>query len=312
MAEITAAMVKELREKTGAGMMDCKKALAETGGAMEDAITFLREKGLAAAAKKAGRLAAEGLVRTFIEGGTAALVELNCETDFVARNEDFQTFAQQLAEQVCKQNPKDVDALLASKSMHDSGKTVQELVNGKISTIGENISVRRFSRLDSGEVYGEYLHGGGSIGVLVELKLGDAGKASDEALQGLARDLAMHGASENPISVRREEVPQATIDTERGIFKQQALESGKPENIVDKIVDGRINKFFAESVFLEQPFVKDPDVTVKKLLEQVGKDAGTTVELKSFARFKVGEGIEKRAADNLADEVAKMTGGASA
>lgn len=308
MAEITAAMVKELREKTGAGMMDCKKALTESGGDVEAAITYLREKGLAAAAKKAGRVAAEGLVRMHIEGNTAALVEVNCETDFVAKNEDFQKLAADVAATAAKANPADLDALLEADM---GGRKVKDHVTEKISTIGENITVRRFARLEGGDVYGEYLHGGGAIGVLVELKLSDASKASAEAVQTLARDLAMHVASEDPISVSRDEVPEATLATERAIYKQQALEQGKPEKIVDKIVEGRVQKFFAERVLLEQPFIKDPDVSVKKLLEKVGKEAGTELSLTRFARFKVGEGIEKKSED-FADEVARMTGGASA
>jgi elongation factor Ts len=299
---ITAGMVKELREKTGAGMMDCKKALTESDGDMEAAVTFLREKGLAAAAKKAGRIAAEGLVGAVIDGGAAALVEVNCETDFVAKNDDFIGLVNDLASHAAKTDAGDLDAMLDSKL--DGDKSVKDIVTEKISTIGENIALRRFARRTSGDAYGTYLHGGGKIGVLVELSVGD--KADDPSVQQLARDLAMHVASESPISVTREEVPQETIDSERAIFKQQALDQGKPEKIVDKIVDGRINKFFAESVLLEQAFIKDPDVTVKKLIAKVGGELSTSIELKGFDRFKVGEGIEKKQ-DNLAEEVAKMT-----
>lgn len=299
---ITASMVKELREKTGAGMMDCKKALTETEGDLEGAVTFLREKGLSAAAKKSGRIAAEGLIGTAIEATTAALVEVNCETDFVAKNEDFQNFVRDITAHTLKTDPKDIDALMDSTL---EGKSVKDLVSTKISTIGENITLRRFSRMSGGDTYGSYMHGGGSIGVLVELGVTN-GKGTDASVSQLAKDLAMHVASESPLAITRDEVSAETIAAERSIFKQQALDQGKPEKIVDKIVDGRINKFFAESVLLEQAFVKDPDVTVKKLIANIGTELGAEVTVKRFERFKVGEGIEKKS-DNLAEEVAKMT-----
>jgi elongation factor Ts len=303
---ITAAMVKELREKTGAGMMDCKKALTENDGNVDAAVKFLREKGLAAAAKKAGRVAAEGLVGTHVNGTVAALLEVNCETDFVAKNDDFQNLVADLTEHVVTGGADDVDAMNEQKFFKDDSKSVADIVTDKIATIGEKISLRRLNRFEGGDVYGAYAHAGGSIGVLVELKLSDNAKAGDESLKVLAKDLAMHVASEAPISIKREDVPAETVEAERAIFKQQALDSGKPEKIVDKIVDGRINKFFAESVLLEQQFVKDPDLTVKKLMAKVGGELGTDIELSRFARFKVGEGIEKKQ-DNLAEEVAKMT-----
>lgn len=313
---ITAQMVKELREKTGAGMMDCKKALTETNGDMEAAVTYLREKGLAAAAKKAGRVAAEGLVGIHVAGGVAAMVEVNCETDFVARNEEFQALVQDLAEHVAKKAPGKVradeegagEALLEQPFEKNPEKKVGEVVAEKIATIGENIGVRRLVRFEGGDVYGEYIHGGVSIGALVELKLSDKGKAGDEKVQALARDLAMHVASEAPLALRREEVPADVIAKERSIYKQQALDQGKPENIVDKIVEGRLQKFYAESCLLEQQFIKDPDVKVQKLVQTVGKEVGTEIEVVRYARFKVGEGIEKRE-DNLVDEVKKMTEG---
>jgi elongation factor Ts len=300
---ITASMVKELREKTGAGMMDCKKALTETEGDLDAAVTFLREKGLAAAAKKAGRIAAEGLVGAFVGEGTGALAEVNCETDFVAKNDDFIGFVNNVAQHTAKTDAADLDVLLASKL--DGDKSVQDVVNEKIATIGENISVRRFTRRTGGDAYGVYLHGGGSIGVLVELSVAND-KGSDPSVAQLAKDLAMHVASESPLAVTRDEVPPETVAAERSIFKQQALDQGKPENIVEKIVDGRINKFFAESVLLEQAFVKDPDITIKKLIAKVGGELDSAIEVKGFDRLKVGEGIEKKS-DNLAEEVAKMT-----
>lgn len=312
---ITAQMVKELREKTGAGMMDCKKALTENNGDLEAAVTFLREKGLAAAAKKAGRIAAEGLVGIFFEGNVAALCEVNCETDFVAKNEDFQRLTADVTEHVAQQNPAKVkgedegegEALYDQAFLKNSEKTVNDIVTERIATIGENIGVRRFMRMSGGDAYGAYNHGSGNIGVIVELKLGDASKASEDSIKSLAKDLAMHVASEAPLALRREELDADIVEQERQIFRQQALDSGKPENIVDKIVEGRVQKFYAESCLVEQGFIKDPDVKVQKRIEQVGKDLGTTVELTRYARFKVGEGIEKKS-DNLAEEVAKMTG----
>jgi len=300
---ITASMVKELREKTGAGMMDCKKALTETDGDLDGAVTFLREKGLSAAAKKSGRIAAEGLIGTAIEGTVASMVEVNCETDFVAKNEDFQNFVKSVSDQVLKVETDELEALLASK--FDGDKSLEAVVSTQVATIGEKISVRRFMRMSGGDAYGMYMHGGGSIGVLVELGVTN-GKGSDASITQLAKDIAMHVASESPVAITRDEVSPETIAAERSIFKQQALDQGKPEKIVDKIVDGRINKFFAESVLLEQAFVKDPDLTVKKLVGKIGKELGAEVSVKRFERFKVGEGIEKKS-DNLAEEVAKMT-----
>ena len=312
---ITAQMVKELREKTGAGMMDCKKALAENDGDMDAAVTYLREKGLAAAAKKAGRVAAEGLVGISVQDGVAALAEVNCETDFVAKNEDFQRLVADVTETVAKKNPGKVkaddegtgEALYDQAFAKNPEKKVSDVVTEKVATIGENIGVRRFARFEGGDVYGDYSHAGGNIGVIVELKLGDSSKAKDDKVQALARDLAMHVASEAPLARSREELDPAVVDQERAIFKQQALDSGKPENIVDKIVEGRVQKFYAESCLVEQGFIKDPDIKVSKLIEQVGKDLGTSIELTRYTRFKVGEGIEKKS-DNLAEEVAKMTG----
>ena len=300
---ITAAQVKELREKTGAGMMDCKKALTENDGDIDAAIKFLREKGLAAAAKKAGRVAAEGLVGMAIAGKSAGIVEVNCETDFVAKNDDFQKLVKDLADHVANNAAKDLDDLNTQKF---GDGTVKDAVTNAVATIGENISIRRFERYDDGDLYGTYAHGGGTIGVLVALGAKDAGKLEGSA-EVLAKDLAMHVASEAPLGIRESDIPKSVIDNERDIYKAQALEQGKPENIVEKIVDGRVKKFLAESLLLEQQFIKD-DIKVKKLVDKVGKDIGTELEVKAFARFKVGEGIEKKQ-DDLAAEVAKMTGG---
>lgn len=294
--------------------MDCKKALQSAEGDVEAAIKFLREKGLAAASKKASRIAAEGLVGVAMTDDAAAILEVNCETDFVAKNADFQALVADMAQHVVEANPAKVlaeddgdgEALYEQAYAKDSGKKIQDVINDKIATIGEKISLRRFDRFTEGSAYGNYLHAGGSIGVLVQLNVADTSKAGSETLKILARDLAMHVASENPIAIDRDGVDSALIEAERDIFKTQALEQGKPENIVDKIVDGRINKFLQESCLIEQGFIKDPDTTIKKLLAKIGAELGSDVTVARFTRFKVGEGIEKKS-DNLAEEVAKMT-----
>jgi elongation factor Ts len=314
MTAISASMVKELREKTGAGMMDCKKALQSSEGDLDAAIKFLREKGLAAASKKAGRIAAEGLVGICVAEGEAAMIEVNCETDFVAKNSDFQNFVVDMAHHVVEANPGKVktedsgagEALYEQAFTKDQSKKVVDVLNDKISTIGENIALRRFERFTKGNTYGSYLHGGGTIGVLTQLNTSDPEKGTSETLKILARDLAMHIASENPLAIDRNGVDPALIESEREIFRKQALDQGKPEKIVDKIVDGRINKFLQESCLIEQGFIKDPDTTIKKLLAKLGAELGTDITVTQFTRYKVGEGIEKKS-DNLAEEVAKMT-----
>lgn len=302
---ISASMVKDLREKTGAGMMDCKKALTETNGDVEAAVKFLREKGLAAAAKKAGRVAAEGLVGTHIEGGVAALVEVNCETDFVAKNDDFQKLVADLAAHAAKAKPSDLDAMLDSELA--GGKSVKDVVTEKVSTIGENINLRRFGVLTGGDAYGTYLHAGGKIGVVVALSVADADKASSDTVDMLARDVAMHVASEAPLAIDQSGIDQSVVEHEKEIFIAQAKEQGKPDEIIEKMVVGKVNKFLAENCLLDQAFVKDPDMKVKKLVEKTGAELGTTITVKEFARFKVGDGIAKKE-ENFAEEVAKMTG----
>jgi elongation factor Ts len=302
MAEITASMVKDLREKTGAGMMDCKKALTQTNGDLEAAVNWLREKGLAAAAKKAGRIAAEGLVGIFADGDVAAMIEVNTETDFVAKNPDFQAFVKELAGVVAKVNPADIDALASAPL---AGKTVKEVLTDKIATIGENMSLRRFARAQG--VLGSYSHMGGSIGVVVELSLGDASKASSETTKILAKDIAMQVAASSPTVLRREDADAKVIETEKNIAREKAKAEGKPEKILDKIADGAANKWFSENVLLEQGFVKDDKATVQKHIEKVAKELGTTISVKAMHRFKVGEGLEKKA-DDFAAEVAKMAG----
>ncbi len=296
MAEITASMVKELREKTNAGMMDCKKALTATEGNFEAAVNWLREKGLAAVAKKAGRVAAEGLVGVVNDGGVAAMVEVNCETDFVAKNPEFQAFVSDLAGAVAKAAPKD----LASFQEKEKDKLAE-----KIAKIGENMTIRRFARAEG--VLGSYVHMGGSIGVIVELDVKDADKAASETVKQLARDIAMQVAASSPQWLRRDEADPKILDNERAVAREKAKQDGKPEKILDKIVEGQVNKFLQENCLLEQAFVKDDKLTVQKHVDKQAKELGTTIAVKAMHRFKVGEGIEKKA-DDFAAEVAKMAG----
>jgi len=313
MTQITAQMVKDLREKTGAGMMDCKKALAETGD-FEAAVTYLREKGLAAAAKKAGRVASEGTVAICVKDNVAAMVELNCETDFVARNLDFQTLAQDVSAQVLKSMRTVTQAdssvnldLLGNEKLSDSGRTVTEVVNEKVATIGEKISIRRGVVMSHGNAYGSYIHSGGSIGAVVELRVDDAGKATSDVVKGLARDLAMHVAAANPPFLSRDKVDGATIENEKHIFKQQMLEMKKPENVMQKIIEGKMEKFYEDNCFVEQKFIKEPDLSITKVVAKASASAGSTISIVGYTRFKVGEGLEKKA-DDFAQEVAKMVG----
>lgn len=285
---ITAQMVKELREKTGAGMMDCKKALMETGGDMEKAIDYLREKGMAKAAKKADRIAAEGTTFIQKDGNRAVILEVNAETDFVAKNEGFITLVKELADHLLKHNPESVEAALEQKM--DNGSTVQEHITEAISKIGEKITLRRFAVVEKGDndAFGIYQHMGGRISVLSVLE-----GTTDE---NVAKDVSMHAAALNPKYVSKEDVPASVVEHEKEVLKQQALNEGKPENIAEKMVIGRLNKFFEEICLLNQAFVKNPDQTV----EQFVKSHNATV--KSFIRYEVGEGIEKRQ-ENFAEEV---------
>ena len=288
MAQITAAIVKELRERTGAGMMDCKKALVATEGDMEKAIDFLREKGLSQAAKKAGRVAAEGAVVAHVteDGKVGAIVEVNCETDFVGQNENFQALAKSIAALIVETNPADVETLLASEL---DGKAVKDVVTEAIAKIGENISVRRFVRFESaeGKVY-SYIHAGGKIAVLVDMKGGDL---------ELGKDIAMQVAAANPQYLDRTEVPASELEHEKDILTEQARNEGKPEKIIEKMVLGRINKYYKDVCLVDQEFIKDGDLTISKLLKS--KNA----EVARFARFQLGEGIEKKQ-ENFAEEVA--------
>jgi len=286
---VTASLVKELREKTGAGMMDCKKVLTETDGDMEKAIELLRERGIAKAAKKSGRVAAEGLVEAYIseDGKVGAIVEVNSETDFVAKNEEFKTFVMDVAKQVVEKNPKDVEELLNQEAIFEAGKTVNEALIGKIATIGENLSIRRFARFESKGLIEKYIHGDGKIAVLVNMTKGE---------KELAKDLCMQIAAARPEFVTRQEVPQERVDKEMEILKVQAMNEGKPEQIAEKIVQGRVGKFYEEICLVDQVFVKDSSMKVSELLKQ--KDA----EIVEFARFEKGEGIEKKE-ENFAEEV---------
>ena len=304
MANITAALVKELRERTSAGMMDCKKALMENDGDMDKAIDWLREKGLAQAAKKAGRIAAEGAVVQYITecGKVGAVVEVNCETDFVANTDNFKSFANSVAKHVALANPADIEALNAQKFVDDESKTISDMISDATVAIGEKISIRRFARYETEGLVSSYIHMGGKVGVLVEV----ATTAGDnEAVKELAHDLCQQIAAAKPEAVRREEVNSENLDKEREIYRAKAIESGKPEKIVDKIVEGQIEKYYKEVCLLEQLFVKDGDKTIKGLISEVSKAVGAPIDVVRYARFERGEGIEKRQ-DNLAAEIAAM------
>ena len=286
---VTAALVKELRERTGAGMMECKKALVETNGDMDAAIELLRKSGLAKADKKAGRVAAEGKIVEAQAGGNAVLVEINSETDFVAKDENFAAFADKVAQVALALGSDDVEAL---KAADVDGQSVEEARQALVAKIGENVQVRRLTRIDSAGVIGSYVHGG-RIGVLVELEGGD---------EELARDLAMHVAALSPAYATADDVPADVLAKEKEILVAQAQDSGKPPEIVEKMVEGRLRKHLAEITLVGQPFVKDGDVTVGKLLEQKG------ASVKGFSRLAVGEGIEKKE-ENFAEEVMQQVAG---
>lgn len=287
MAQITAALVKELREITGAGMMDCKKALVECEGDKDKAIDYLREKGIAKAAKKAGRIASEGVVAAASDGKTACIVEINSETDFVAKNENFLALVKKIAEHIVACKPADMDALNASQM---DGKTVAEVMTEAVASIGEKLSLRRFEvyTTEDGQL-ATYIHMGGKIGVIVELSGGD---------EALGKDVAMQIAAAKPQCIGRADVDQEALAHEREVLRKQALEEGKPEKIVEKMVDGRINKYYKEVCLVEQEFVKDSDKTIKDIL------AG--VEVRRFARFEMGEGLEKKNEDFAAEVAAQI------
>lgn len=301
---ISAKVVKELREMTGAGMMECKKALTKTDGDIEKAVEFLREKGLASAAKKAGRVAAEGLVKTYVteDGKNASIVEVNCETDFVALNEQFVQFTENLAKFVITSSATTVEQLLAEK--FDGEKTVQETLTNLIATLGENMTVRRFKKfsVEKGAIQG-YVHGGGRIGVIVEAVCDTESPVVTE----VAKELCMQVAAANPLFLSEADVDQQSIEKEKEIYRVQALNEGKPEKIVEKMVEGRIKKYYKEVCLLDQPWVKDGDKSISKLVAEKSKEVGSEITIKSFVRFERGEGIEK-VVEDFATEVAKQMG----
>ncbi|BCZ28276.1 elongation factor Ts [Claveliimonas bilis] len=303
---VTASMVKELRELTGAGMMDCKKALNETNGNMDEAIEYLRKNGEAKAVKKAGRIAAEGIVMAEVKDDkTAAIVEVNSETDFVAKNADFQAFVKAVVDQAIASESKDMDAFMAEAWNEDASKTVKDVLTEKISVIGENLSIRRFEKIVSDGCVVAYIHGGGRIGVLVEA---ETDVVNDE-IKTCLKNVAMQVAAMSPKYVSREEVSQEYIDHEKEILLAQAkLENpNKPENIIEKMIIGRLNKEMKEICLLDQVYVQDGDLTVAKYVEKVAKENGANMTVKKFVRFETGEGIEKKEED-FAAEVAKQMG----
>ena len=299
----TAKDVAALREKTGCGMMDCKKALTASNGDMDAALDFLREKGLAAATKKSGRIAAEGIAFACVNeaGNVGVVIEVNAETDFVAKNADFQNFVKVCADTVIEQNPADVEALLACKAS-GTDMTVDALLKEKILTIGENIKIRRFARFDG--VVTSYIHAAGRIGVIVKFDT-DASVAAKPEFKDYAKNIAMQVAAANPSYLNEASVPAEVVEHEKKILTEQVINDGKPANIAEKIVVGRLGKFFKEVCLVDQPYVKDGDLSVQKYTESVAKELGGAIAIAGFVRFEKGEGLEKRN-DNFADEVASM------
>jgi len=298
MANITAGIIKSLRERTGAGMMDCKRALVETDGEMDAAIDSLRKKGLSSQAKKAGRIAAEGMVTAFVSDGAGVILEVNTETDFVSRNNEFKGFVHRLTELISAARPAGISALMDLPI--GEGRTVSEALSEMISRIGENITIRRFESIQTDDgVIGAYVHAGGRIATLVGI---DAGR-QDRAMI-MARDIAMHAAAANPQYIRREDVPASVVDHEKRLLRERAAASGKPEAVIERIISGQLNKFFSEHCLLEQPFVKNPDQLISDLLKSVDSEAKVT----AMYRYQLGEGIEKRNADFAAEVAAQIHG----
>lgn len=304
---ISASMVKELREKTGAGMMDCKRALTETDGDIEKSVELLREKGLAAAAKKSGRIAAEGLVCTYISEDmkVGSVVEVNCETDFVADNKDFVTLTNNISKQASQTSSTTIDELIAEKYIADETITITDAVTALIAKLGENMSVRRFQKfsIENGIVQ-SYIHGGGRIGVLVELSC----EKQDDVLIQIAKDVAMQIAAASPLFLDNTCVDNETLEKEKEIYRVQALNEGKPEKIVEKMVMGRVNKYYKEVCLLEQIWVKNSDYTITKYLQEESKKLGAEIKVTRFVRFERGEGIEKKE-ENFAEEVRRQVEG---
>ncbi len=307
--QVTASMVKELREKTGAGMMDCKKALTEANGDIEAAVDYLRKKGMAAAAKKAGRITSEGLVSAMVteDGKQGVVVEVNCESDFVAKNPDFIKFTEDLQKHIIENKPANMDECLAQTWIGDASVTVKDAAAQMVGVIGENISPRRFEMY---EVQGEglldaYVHMGGKLGVLVEVGTTKADTAKNDTIKDMAHKMGMQIAAAMPVAVTEDEVPADAVERERAIYKDQVAQSGKPEKMWDKIVDGKMKKYFKDACLLEQAWVHDTNTTVKGLLGTIGKELDDTVTVRRFARMQLGEGLEKRSND-LASEVAEQ------
>ena len=298
----TAQDVKTLREMTGCGMMDCKNALNETDGNMDKAVEFLREKGLATAAKKAGRIAAEGMVNAAIYGNIGVALEVNSETDFVAKNPQFQAFVEAASKAVADANPADVDALLAAK-LSDT-QTVGEALVEKISTIGENMNVRRFARYEGANSF--YVHGGGRIAILVNYKLGDDSKADSDAFRQFGKDVAMQISVMMPKFVNRDEISTGELEKEKEILRAKATNEGKPAEIIEKMLLGQVQKFYKEICLIDQEYIKDDKMTIGQLLKNTEKEIGTTIEIVKFTRYEKGEGLEKKE-DDFAAEIAKMT-----
>lgn len=299
---ITTKLIKELREQTGVGMMDCKKALVETDGDIDKAIVYLREKGLAAASKKAGRIAAEGAVKIVVKDDkVAGIVEVNSETDFVAKNDDFQNFVEDVAAQVVESDAKDLDAFLNEEWKKEAGKTVQEALNEKIAVIGENLKIRRFEKIESDGCIASYIHGNGKIGAVVEASCDEV----NDDVKTCLRNVAMQVAAMNPKYISRDEVPSDYIESEKEILLHQAKTEHpeKPENIIEKMITGRLNKELKEVCLLDQAYVQDPDLTVAKYVA----NAGSNIKINKIIRFETGEGLEKKE-ENFAEEIQKQLG----
>ena len=302
---VTAGMVKELREITGAGMMDCKKALSETGGNIDEAIEYLRKHGQAKAEKKAGRIAAEGIVNVLVlEDGTGAIVEVNSETDFVAKNQEFQNFVDGVSRQALNTEVSDIEIFVTEPWIDDSSKTVKDVLIEKIATIGENLNIRRFEKIVTEGVVVAYVHGGGRIGVLLEA----ATDVVNDDIKVALKNVAMQIAAMSPKYVARDEVSQEYIDRETEILKAQAMMENpeKPENIIEKMIVGRLNKDLREVCLLDQTYVQDSDLTVAKYVEKVAKENGAALSIKRFVRYETGEGIEKKEEDFAAEVAAQL------
>lgn len=300
----TAKDVKELREKTGAGMMDCKKALVENNGDIEASVDFLRQKGLAAAAKKATRIAAEGLIGCAVEGNTGAIVEVNCETDFVAKNDDFKNFVNEVVNALLTSSAKDIEEFKAEKL---GSSTVTERIQELTLKIGEKIDIRRFDKraLSADGMMGSYVHGG-KIGVLVEVTAENADAAKNADFQELVNDLCLHVAAADPKFMDASEIDEDYKAREAKVYEAQLIEQGKPENMIPNIIKGKLNKLASEICLMDQKFVKNPDLSISKLVKEVEGKVGSKISVKGFSKVNLGEGIEKKV-DNLADEVAKLT-----